>query len=173
MVHSNLPRNCMVFLLRCELTRLTIMGVKNLKTSFKSYFITNAYKDQLDRSKATCSFNITLTMTFNLRGYFRQYLRWVLAPIYMFITRKLSSSNSWCIVILYLRKTLLLKGLACTANIMSFVVGHSMAGFALLLKEWVCITRNWPFFHLWNLCGIWQKHSHYFNCFIYIHQNSF
>ena len=94
MIHTNLPRNCVVFLLLCELTRSAIYGsqkfdshkwptvlVDEVKgkpcnfeaclcgslystftTSFYPYAFYNKrlqtlFKDQLDRSKATCSFN--------------------------------------------------------------------------------------------------------------------
>ena len=93
MIHTSITRNCMVFILRRELTRSAIYGsqkfdshkwltvlvdeVKRKPRNFKAYFcvdhcilllqhlsnhidfITNGYrtlfKDQLDRSKATCS----------------------------------------------------------------------------------------------------------------------
>ena len=93
MIHTNLPRNCVVFLLLCKLTRSAIYGsqkfdshkwptvlVDEVKgkpcnfeaclcgslystftTSFYPYAFYNKrlqmlFKDQLDRSKATCSF---------------------------------------------------------------------------------------------------------------------
>ena len=93
MIHTSLPRNCVVFLLLCELTRSAIYGsqkfdshkwptvlVDEVKgkpcnfeaclcgslystftTSFYPYAFYNKrlqtlFKDQLDRSKATCSF---------------------------------------------------------------------------------------------------------------------
>ena len=97
MIHTNLPRTCVVFLLLCELTRSANYGSKkfdshhahkwptvlvrkvtgkprnfeanlcgSLYSTFKSSFWPYAFynkwsqtlfKDQLDRSKATCSFN--------------------------------------------------------------------------------------------------------------------
>ena len=93
MIHTNLPRNCVVFLLLCELTRSAIYGSQKcdshkwltalvdevkgklrifeaclcgslystLTTSFYPYAFYNKrqqtlFKDQLDRSNATCSF---------------------------------------------------------------------------------------------------------------------
>ena len=95
MIHTYLPRNCVVFLLLCELTRSAIYGSQkfdshkwptvlvdevkgkpcNLEaclcgslystftTSFYPYAFYNKrlqmlFKDQLDRSKATCSFKV-------------------------------------------------------------------------------------------------------------------
>ena len=86
MIHTSLPRNCVVFLLLCELTRSAIYKwptvlvdeVRGKPCNFEaclcgslySTFTTSFYlyafykkrlqtlfKDQLDRSKATCSFN--------------------------------------------------------------------------------------------------------------------
>ena len=92
MIHTNLLRNCVVFLLLCELKRWTIYGCQKFdshkwltvlvdevkgkpcnfeacmcgslystfKTSFQPYAFDNKrllmlFKDQLDRSTATCS----------------------------------------------------------------------------------------------------------------------
>ena len=100
MVHTNMPRNCTVFLLPRRLARSAIYGSQifdsqkwpnmlvrkvkgkprnfeanvcgllysTFKTSFQSYAFYNKllqtlYKDQLDRSKATCSFNINVANT--------------------------------------------------------------------------------------------------------------
>ena len=72
MIYTNMPQNCVVFVLPCDKHGRPFMGVKTLLFYFSniSYlsnisnhidFITNGYrtlfKDQLDRSKATCSFN--------------------------------------------------------------------------------------------------------------------
>ena len=96
MIHTNLPRNCVVFLLLGELTRPAIYGgqtfdsykwltalvdkakgkpcnfeaclfgssYSTFKTPFQPYAFHNKrlqmlFIDQLDRSKATCSFNIS------------------------------------------------------------------------------------------------------------------
>ena len=92
MIHTHLPRNCVVFLLLCELTRSAIYGsqkfdshkwptvlvdevkgkpcnleaclcgslISTFTTSFYPYafWLQTLFKDQLDRSKATCSFNV-------------------------------------------------------------------------------------------------------------------
>ena len=77
MIHTNLPRNCVIFLVLCELTRSAIYGsqkcdshkrptvlvneikgqLRNFEACSHMHFITNGFKDQLDRTKATCSFN--------------------------------------------------------------------------------------------------------------------
>ena len=99
MIHTSLPRNCVVFPLLCELTRLAIYGsqkfnshkwptllvgeVKGKPCNFEaclcgslySTFTTSFYpyafykkrlqtlfKDQLDRSKATCSFKVFIVL---------------------------------------------------------------------------------------------------------------
>ena len=81
MIHTSLPRKCVIFLLLCELTRSAICGSKRFgshkwptvlvdecgslystfTTSFYPYAFYNKqlqmlFKDQLKRSKATCSF---------------------------------------------------------------------------------------------------------------------
>ena len=98
MIHTNMPRNCSVFLLPRRLTRSAIygsqiMGVRKVKgkprnfeanlcgsfystfkTSFQSYAFYNKrlqtlFIHQLDRSKATCSFNLfTFEKTLSVKG---------------------------------------------------------------------------------------------------------
>ena len=104
MIHTSLPRNCVVFLLLRELTRSAIYGsqirltvlvdeVKGKPCNFEaclcgslySTFKTSIYpyafykkrlqtlfKDQLDRSKATCSFKVTCCLRTNHLSDFRE-----------------------------------------------------------------------------------------------------
>ena len=106
MIHTNLPRNCTVFLLLCELTRSAIFGsqqfdshkwptvlvdeVKGKPCNFeaclcgslyftftKSFYpyafynkrLQTLFKDQLDRSKATCPFKINNSFHQNAQVY--------------------------------------------------------------------------------------------------------
>ena len=114
MIHPNLPRNCVVFLILCELTRLAIYGSQKLDshkwltvlvdevkgkpynfeaclfgslystftTSFQPYALYNKrldplFKDQLDRSKAMCSFN-TLNYLMFAKQWLETHETWVL-----------------------------------------------------------------------------------------------
>ena len=54
MINTNMLRNCVVFLLRRDQTRSAILWSQNFYS-----------KDQLDRSKATCSFNSVSTTSIN------------------------------------------------------------------------------------------------------------
>ena len=158
MIHTNMPRNWVVFLLTRRLTRSAIYGSQfdshkwptalvrtvkgkprnfeanlcgslysTFKTSFQPYafykkWLQTLFIDQLDRSKATCSFNCLPLSQFLAAGVW--FIRWWRNP------RGLSKTAGTCI--------------GCSMEVEFYLHGCSNR-WLRLLKE--CVWDN-----VWSIC---------------------